>query len=749
MASELQPEATAPTGTGPRGDIPEQAGIDYRRVQQPTEMRQPWHIPVSGAAAEADELSKSLKDFGKGFGELGDKMNLQAGKEAGARAGLDPGFQPRTGLAALTAFGAGYNASAHVVYVANTQTSIESSIDAAEQAFPHDPIGFQNQVQQARKATLAETPALYQPEVQTMFDRRIEAGHNRIAEATIKQGQQDGVAAYTGTLESRIKNAVRTAADLPNDKSAATIQKAAYDNATMADALVASNAISKERAVAWKAEFQDKITEEAYTHHAEAIAGNWVSTARTTQDITSGDRALASYVNDPANSNEDKARVGAEYARQREAFEHQQGSLHAPEVQALADHIEQIPGEKEGRGAFGPGVLASIDSMRKQGWISTETARGMSVHATLNAAKGQKDDTDTYNVNEVMQGRADKFDPRDPKAAKAVDTAFKTNAAADGLARGSGLYNDLAVSYMQGTSIIPPTVRKGIIGDIASGNADVAAAASKLQARLKLANPDADIYQEDARAATRGHILEQNLEAGMPNQQAYAMMREQVDVSKEVEDTRKIKYDEAIKAAPTFGNMKDANVYALTKKLDSATPYFQKSPPISVAMRAENDRLVSEFYTRTGDLPQAQDLAYQQLQKTWRTTTVNGKDNPELLQWGPPAAQVPIIRAGIAQIAKAAGVPDDPATIKLTPYPGTALSNGNFWLLTRANGQPVLDSKNQPARVDIRQGNPSYEALLAKQKAADEAGQLAKGMAAVGVSSAVRESVNAGAAGGG
>ena len=221
-------------------------GIDYRQLQQTTELRQPWHIPSSGAAGEAEELANALKGFSKGANHVADTLNTQAGKAAGSAAGTDTAnFQPKTGLAAVTAYGASYNAAAHVSYVANTQTSIETAIDQAEQAYPHDPIAYAAQVQKVRDATLAQTPSLYQPEVQTMFDRRIEAGHNRIAEATIKQSQQDAVAAYTGTEETRIKSAVRTAADLPDDKATATIQQALHDNATMADGLVASGAISK------------------------------------------------------------------------------------------------------------------------------------------------------------------------------------------------------------------------------------------------------------------------------------------------------------------------------------------------------------------------------------------------------------------------------------------------------------------------------------------------------------------------
>lgn len=725
--NELMPDVTAPTGTGPRGDQPVRPGVDYRQLQQTTELRQPWHIPSSGAASEADELARALKGFSKDANYVGDVLNTQRGKAAGAAAGADGGsFQPKTGLAAVTAYGASYNAAAHVTYVANTQTSIETAIDAAEQTYPHDPVAFQQQVQKVRDATLVETPDLYKPEVQTMFDRRIEAGNNRIADAAIKQTQADGVAAYTGTMDSRIKTAVRTAADLPEDKAAATIQQAQHDNGTMVDGLVSSGAISKARGDLAKQEFQDKITEEVHTHHAESVAGNWISTARTGEDITIGDKALASYVNDPANSNEDKARVGAEYARQREQFEHQQGILHAPEVQALASQIEQIPGEKEGRGAFGPQVLSQIDTARKQGWITTEYARSLSDRAALNAEKGKTDDTDTYNFTRVWNGQEPKWDPKDPRAAKAADTGFQTLAKANGFAPGTDGYNSLAVSTMQHTSIVPPVVRKQIVGALNAGDPDAAVGAMKLAERLHEANPQADIYQEDPKSAAFASSLRRNVEAGIPNAQAYQMARQQSDAPKDVQEQRKLDYDGAVKTA-TEKNPHLANSAVLQDKLDDAADahFWNSNAPAAkapIAQRAEFEGLVQEFYSRTGDMKQAQDLAFRQVQQTWTQTNINGK--PEIMKFGPTPAETPIIRAGIAETVKAHGMDVDPSTVQLTPSSRTTLSQGRLWNLTDAHGDLLLDDKHKPIEIDKSFGAPMYNDRLAKQKTADTAADL-------------------------
>src|SRR5208282_3852594 len=221
--NNLMPEATAPTGTGPRGDEAIKPGIDYRQVQPQFELRQPWHIPTSGAATEAEELAHSLKSFSKETGDLGVRYAAQEGKEAGATAALGGNFQAKTGLQALTAYGQNFNASGHVVYLSQTQTSIMTANDAAMQAYKNDPIGYQTEMQAIRKATLEETPSLYKPEIADLFDKHMEAGRNRIQEDTIKQGQEDAINAVRTAQPYIIDKTVKAAGELSDEKATALI----------------------------------------------------------------------------------------------------------------------------------------------------------------------------------------------------------------------------------------------------------------------------------------------------------------------------------------------------------------------------------------------------------------------------------------------------------------------------------------------------------------------------------------------
>ena len=723
---ELMPEATAPTGTGPRGDEPVKPGIDYRQVQQPVEMVKPWHLPNSGAASAAEELAHALKSFSNTAGGIRRQLSAQAGEEAGRNDAMNGTFTPKTGLSGITAFGQNYNTSGHTTYLSQTQVSIITANDAAEQAYAHDPAGYQAQMQAIKEQTLKQTPDMYKPEVAIQFDSHIAAGSNRIQEAAIKQGQEDAAFAYSSAQPLIIKSAVRDAQSLPQNQQAARIQQTVEQENAKIDNLRANGVISQEKADAEKANVVAKFKDEMYEGHATSVANELFEDARK-GDVPTSDKKLAAYTNRDDVTDEDKVRVTQKYEQIREQHVLEQSQLHAPEIQALANNIEQIPGQKEGRGAFGPHVDAQIEAMRTKGWISTEYARSLSDRAALNSAKGKSDDEATASFTAVWNGEAPKYDPKDPQAAKVVDIGFQTLVKAEGAAPGTPKYNALAVSTMQRTSVVPPTVRKSLVADIASGDPVRAAAAARLQEQLYGSNPGADLYQDDAKAAARGEILARNLNAQMPPEQAYAMMRAQTDPGPAELELRKQGYTDAVKTA-TDKNPHNANEKVLQDKLDASGAggshwYGNSTAPVApVAMRTEFEGLVQEFYTRTGDIKQAQDLAFQYTQRTWHTTEVNGKP-PEMMKWGPSAEETPMIRQGIAETVKAFGRTEDPSTFKLSPFFGTNATQGKVWHIIDADGNPLLDGRHDPVNFNKTVGMKGY---AAKQKADADAAAAAK-----------------------
>ena len=84
--TELMPDPTAPSGTGPSGDRPVSPGIDYRQLVQATRSCQmSWRtilrdIGGTGKAQEAEELASRVQ----GFFQQGERfrhgtLNVQTG----------------------------------------------------------------------------------------------------------------------------------------------------------------------------------------------------------------------------------------------------------------------------------------------------------------------------------------------------------------------------------------------------------------------------------------------------------------------------------------------------------------------------------------------------------------------------------------------------------------------------------------------------------------------------------------------
>src|ERR1700679_3134534 len=124
MAADDNFIAPMSTGGGAGATSPTPAPT-YRQVQSPTEMLSARCLPDSGAANRAEALANTFKEFSNTSAEIGNKLNTLAGSQAGAAAGMDPHFAPKTGLAAITAYGSAYAAAAHVSYTNAQHTAME------------------------------------------------------------------------------------------------------------------------------------------------------------------------------------------------------------------------------------------------------------------------------------------------------------------------------------------------------------------------------------------------------------------------------------------------------------------------------------------------------------------------------------------------------------------------------------------------------------------------------------------------
>ena len=722
--NNLMPDPNAPTGAGPRESEMVKPGTDYRSVQRPTEMVQPRYIPKSGADEVANDLSAALKGFQHSANDIAEPLYKQQGQLEGAAAGQGPGFTPKSGLAATTAYGQGYNQAGHVTYVASSQLAVDKALDDAQVANQHNPQGFAAAAQAISDNTLKNTPAAYQPEMIDRIGTQVQARANKIGEDTLRFHQDNDEAAYVASRPARISTAIKTAANLPADQATAVIQQEKANDEAMRQALVGSGKWTQARADAEGQQAGKAFEAGIHQNWASNTVSNLLQGARD-GDVGISDKGLATFLNDPSHSPEDKQMIAREYEEQREQFTKQQGQLHAKDVSDLTSILSQQTGQKGGRGAFGPQIEAQIDEMYKRGWITPGEMRSMHDASARNASKGIGDDNDVAAVDAALHGEGPKLDPKDPHVQKAADTYWKTQLALTGTQSGSDAYVQGATSFINKTNIVPKSVQSDIRVGLMSGNPDAAVKSADLAERLRQANPQADIYEQDTRLTALSSLINENVRAGMDAPTAYNMAIKHVDLPPDQEKLRAEQYTTDLKKQ-NEGNPDAANNAALQKSLDEAlgTPHWYggnnsapaAAPSATPALQAEFGSMTREFYQETGNLPRAQALAGQQILKTWGVTKVNGpsesKDNgpSELVKWPIPDYQGQAVRSSMADTATAAGFAGDANTLRLEPMANTDRSQGRFWQLSQVDPktgvtEPVLDHSNQPVYVDTRKAN--------------------------------------------
>ncbi len=220
MSTELAPDATAPTGTGPRGESG-RPGIDYRQLQNPVMPISPDQLPSTGRAQEAETLAAALKDFsGKAQGVY-NKEASQAGAIAGAAMGNAGTPELKTGLMRFTAFNQAYNNAATGAFLTESEIHAEDMASKARIQANNDPGAFQKIYGAAADAAVKEAPAQVQGAMRELYTRHMAAGVSALSESQALQIQQTQKAAYDeGTERAITRVAILQGSPAPADQAA-------------------------------------------------------------------------------------------------------------------------------------------------------------------------------------------------------------------------------------------------------------------------------------------------------------------------------------------------------------------------------------------------------------------------------------------------------------------------------------------------------------------------------------------------
>lgn len=731
---EIVPDPNAPTGTGPRADQAVRPGIDYRQIVQPYEMKQPWHIPPSGAAEEAGELSRAFEQFSRAASGLGSTLANKQAKIEGTAAGNQPGFQPKTGIAALTEAGQVYNAAAGISYINSAQSSIEQQIAQAEIANPRDPVAFAQHAQAIRDETLKQTPQLYAPEIQNYLDKRIAAGNIRVAEQTMLANQRDAEWSYSGTRVARLQAAVETAGKLGGQAGQEVIHQFVAQDTAQRQALVHSGAWSQERANGEMLITQQMAQHAIDQHHAHEVANNFMDTLRL-HGPAAADKEVAAYMQDSKNSDDDKQRVLKDYEQQHEQNLQLQGQVHANEIAALDQRLQH------GKGILGTFVGESgqqietdLRTAYDKGWISQSRFVSMMGTAKANAIRANQVDM-TNQVLEAHYQSGQPFDPADRKVVKALGPWFDGHMKMDNTPYGSQGYANSATAFVQNFEAVPDTIKSNIRTHLLSGDPDAVVYAANLAHQITQANPRAALYDfQDTKTSALADLVYQNTQAGMSPANAMALAHKQVDVTRAEQDNRN---DEYLRQQRLVSTDKPdlANASALNHKLQDQFGGFFKNgqfhfdaPGADNAFRTQFDTLTKEYFTQYGTLKDAQNAAYRQLMTQWGLTKVNG--TPEFSQYPISDADVPRVqanmKASLAALQEQGYAPKDvdPATLRLVRAPGgrTEASNGQVWTVTyndkNGDPQPLINPQDhRPILLDRDAGKATFQQQMDERKA--------------------------------
>jgi hypothetical protein len=498
---------------------------------------------------------------------------------------------------------------------------------------------------------------------------------------------------------------VKTAAALPSDQQAAVISNAVTFNRQLLDGLVTGRSVSPERSAILQEKFQNALEAAVHSNYTSNIVDHFMGYARA-GDVDAADRALRGYLNDPNNSDQDKAEITKQYLTQADAFHQAQSRLHANDIAAVGQQLVQ--------GKYGQDIEPQIHALYKNGSLSPEGLHSLLDQSMRNQLSAIDDSAGNQVIDAAVHGTGPKLDPADKSVVKAADVYFRTHIGGSGVPPLSDVWTAGAAAFARQTNIIPPTVLSQIRVGLISGDPNMAARAAASADRIRAANPQIDPYANDPRSAAIANEINANLHAGMAPGPAYQTAVQTVDKPTEQRKVIQSNYAALLKSDPKGNNN------ALQSALDAAatTGWFGHAPAAPVPLQAEYSRLVSTFYgLNGGNINSARALAARQVQTTWGVSSMNGA--PELVKYPPERLGITpeAIRADVASSVKDAGYTGDPSAVHLTPNADTAGSGGRVWTLTHVDPQTgmsdvILGKDNRPLVYHVPSG-PDFNKLRA------------------------------------
>lgn len=685
----------------------------YRQLQSPV------GVDVLNTDTGGDQAARALSDAFSNFANVGTHLigenRADQGAVEGAAAGAAGTPQPRSGFFGHTAYGQAYNSSAEAAYAAKMATDIDTEFNQYEQDYEGDLAGYTTVAKSYAEGLMAEVPAEYRTRVEQALNVRSAASGAKIRGQQIADQRDQQAADFMAGQDSKAKIALAAAEHLPREQGDAALAAAVADNAAGLQAMVDGHVISATTAVKWGAAFSASLDEGLFAARTSNVVEELMNVARV--DFEKGDKLLIERLADPNLPDDDKLAIRKEYDAQRSALEEDRARVYVEAAGSLSKRLAA--------GEFGPGIESEARRLRRKGGISRAEYLSSLDQSQNNSEKKAEEEVDVSYVAASMSGGPG-LDPADPKQRKAVDTYFDHEVAAAGMTPGDTRWSQKVVEMTKKTNILPKAaesfVRVGLMGDPLR-----AANAAALFDRIQDANPVAWDYSVDPKIAPFAAQLNANVKNMEDPVRAHEVATANVYGMKDEEKKRL--------ALEYSGNKKElnANADALQDALDSDShfnpPGWDGAPAATLAMKAEYDNLVGQYYVWTnGNLEQARTIAGKAIMGRggYGVTEMNGKR--EVIKLAPervyPGMTAPVIRddlyKSVASLNTLPQIPN-PALLRIIPSSDTERSKGRWWNVAvfdeDGNHELIRGPDNRPLPYSMPLG-PDFSAARDALKAA-------------------------------
>jgi hypothetical protein len=271
------------------------------------------------------------------------------------------------------------------------------------------------------------------------------------------------------------------------------------------------------------------------------------------------------------------------------------------------------------------------------------------------------------------------LNPTDDDVKKGVDKMYLSAALQPGSAESANFAADIAKK----TNVVPSSLVDWARAGVLSENPQMATQAANAMSLIQEQAPRAYSFGVDEKTKNLVETLSAQTRSGVPPDVAFKNAQRLAQQTPEEQERLKKLYATNFKNVSKSG---EANADALQKLLNSQDRYdptwLGSAPVANPQLAAEFDNGVERYFRLSGDIDQARNMAFKDVQAKWQRTEVNGK--PELMAYAPDAMYGigrDLIDADLRHVIAENKLELDPSRVKLIPTPSTDRTHGMRWAL--------------------------------------------------------------------